>query len=254
MPLQQKEMMPADTAAPANILVEAAGELSRSVQSLAFADPVAYVYNPLDYAWASHEAYLRACAASPSRIVFLGMNPGPYGMAQTGVPFGEIPHVRNWIGIHEPVQKPRPEHPARPVEGFDCARSEVSGRRLWGLFKERFVRPKEFFAEHFVANYCPLVFMEESGRNRTPDKLPAEECEALYQVCDEHLRALVQGLQAEWVVGVGSFAQGRAKIALKDLPVRIGRILHPSPASPAANRGWAEQATRQMVEQRLWEN
>jgi single-strand selective monofunctional uracil DNA glycosylase len=223
---QRKEMMSADTASPANILVEAAGELSRSVQSLAFDDPVAYVYNPLDYAWASHESYLCTCAASPSRIVFLGMNPGPYGMAQTGVPFGEIPHVRDWIGIHEPVQKPHPEHPARPVEGFECTRSEVSGRRL--------------------------VFMEESGRNRTPDKLPAEECEALYQVCDEHLRALVQGLQAEWVVGVGGFAQGRAKIALKDLPVRIGRILHPSPASPAANRGWAEQATRQMVEQRLW--
>ncbi len=28
--------------------------------------------------------------------------------------------------------------------------------------------------------------------------------------------------------------------------VRIGRILHPSPASPAANRGWAEVATSQL--------
>ena len=190
---------------------------------------------------------------SPARIVFLGMNPGPYGMAQTGVPFGEIPHVRDWIGINQCVRKPGSEHPARPVEGFDCTRSEVSGRRLWGLFKERFVHPEEFFAEHFVANYCPLVFMEESGRNRTPDKLPAEECAELYRVCDEHLRALVLGLQAEWVIGVGGFAQSRAKAALKDLPVHIGRVLHPSPASPAANRGWAEQATRQMMEQGLWE-
>lgn len=236
----------------ADLLVEAARDLSERVQTLSFADPVAYVYNPLDYAWSAHQAYLRACASGASRIVFLGMNPGPYGMAQTGVPFGEIPHVRDWIGIDESVRKPDPEHPARPVDGFNCARSEVSGRRLWGLFKERFVHPEKFFAEHFVANYCPLVFMEDSGRNRTPDKLPAEENAVLYEACDEHLRSLVQGLEAEWVIGVGGFAQGRAKIALKDMPVQIGRILHPSPASPAANRGWGEQATRQMIEQGLW--
>ena len=245
--------MSVDNASPADALVNAARELSERVRALSFADPVACVYNPLDYAWAPHESYLRNCASSPARIVFLGMNPGPYGMAQTGVPFGEISHVRDWIGINQCVRKPGSEHPARPVEGFDCTRSEVSGRRLWGLFKERFVHSEEFFAEHFVANYCPLVFMEESGRNRTPDKLPAEECAELYCVCDEHLRALVLGLEAEWVIGVGGFAQSRAKAALKDLPVHIGRILHPSPASPAANRGWAEQATRQMMEQGFWE-
>ena len=172
--------MSVDNASPADALVNAARELSERVRALSFADPVACVYNPLDYAWAAHESYLRNCAVSPARIVFLGMNPGPYGMAQTGVPFGEIPHVRDWIGINQCVRKPESEHPARPVEGFNCTRSEVSGRRLWGLFKERFVHPEEFFAEHFVANYCPLVFMEESGRNRTPDKLPAEECAELY--------------------------------------------------------------------------
>lgn len=243
--------MPADTS---DALVEAARDLSQRVDTLTFDHPLTCVYNPLDYAWPPHEAYLRTCAASPARIVFLGMNPGPFGMAQTGVPFGEIPHVRDWIGIHQPVRQPRPAHPARPVEGFDCNRSEVSGRRLWGLFKERFGRPEAFFKQHFVANYCPLVFMEESGRNRTPDKLPARESAPLYDICDQHLRTLVRALQAEWVIGVGGFAQGRAKIALKEEPVRIGRVLHPSPASPAANRGWAGQATRQMIEQGLWES
>jgi len=60
-------------------------------------------------------------------------------------------------------------------------------------------------------------------------------------------------LQPEWVVGVGAFAEGRAKVALKDIDVQVGRILHPSPASPAANRGWGEQATKQLEALGVWQ-
>jgi len=102
------------------------------------------------------------------------MNPGPFGMAQIGVPFGEIASARDWLGLEGPVGQPRTVNPKRPVEGFACARSEVSGQRLWGLFRARFGAPEAFFAEHFVANYCPLVFFE-GGRNLTPDKLPMAE-------------------------------------------------------------------------------
>ena len=143
------------------------------------------------------------------------------------------------------------ENPKKPVDGFACKRSEVSGQRLWGLFCERFGTPEAFFAEHFVANYCPLVFFDE-GRNLTPDKLPAAEAGPLQAACDAHLRRMVEALQAEWVIGVGAWAEKRAAIALAGLPVRFGRILHPSPASPAANRGWAPEATRQMVDMGLW--
>lgn len=235
-----------------NASVTAAKKLSTAVDALEFAAPTAVVYNPLDYAWKPHRVYLERFAASKKKVVFLGMNPGPFGMAQCGVPFGEISLIRDWVGINEAVAKPANEHPKRPIDGFDCQRSEVSGRRLWGLFKERFGSAEDFFADHFVANYCPLVFMEEGGKNRTPDKLPASEIAVLYDVCDQHLRELVEALQPEWLIGIGAFAQTRAKEALKGMDIRIGRVLHPSPASPAANRGWAEQATKQMVEQGLW--
>jgi single-strand selective monofunctional uracil DNA glycosylase len=174
-------------------------------------------------------------------------------MAQTGVPFGEIDHVRDWLGVEGEVEKPKGEHPKRPIEGFACTRSEVSGRRLWGAFKERFGTAEAFFASHFIVNYCPLVFMEASGKNRTPDKMPASETEPLYAACDQHLRDLVEVLQPEWLIGVGAFAEARAKQALAGVDIKFGRILHPSPASPAANRGWAEQATRQLLEMGVWE-
>lgn len=233
-------------------VLEAAQILSDAVDALDFAPPTTHIYNPLTYAWAGHRSYLQQHANSRKRVVFMGMNPGPFGMAQCGVPFGEIDLVRDWVGVDEYIVKPENEHPKRLIEGFACSRSEVSGRRLWGLFRERYPNTDDFFADHFVANYCPLVFMEESGRNRTPDKLPAAEAEALYAVCDAHLRSLVESLKPDWVIGVGAFAEGRAKVALKGSDVKIGRILHPSPASPAANRGWGEQATQQLEALGIW--
>jgi single-strand selective monofunctional uracil DNA glycosylase len=233
-------------------VIAAARKLSKEVDALSFSPPTTHIYNPLTYAWSGHRSYLKQHANSKKRVLFMGMNPGPYGMAQTGVPFGEIVLVRDWVGVNEKIRKPKNEHPKRPIEGFACSRSEVSGRRLWGLFSEVYERPEDFFADHFVANYCPLVFMETSGKNRTPDKLPAAEVDALYTVCDKHLRAMVDALEPDWVIGVGAFAEGRAKKALKGYEINFGRILHPSPASPAANRGWAEQATKQLKELNIW--
>jgi len=233
-------------------LIAAARELSAQVERLKFQPPVTYVYNPLDYAWAAHEEYLRRFGNNRKRIVFLGMNPGPFGMAQVGVPFGEVAAVRDWMGINIPVGKPKHEHPKRPVEGFDCPRSEVSGRRLWGLFAERFGTADKFFAEHFVANYCPLAFLSETGSNLTPDKLPAAEQEKLFAACDAHLRRVLEILEPEWLIGVGGFARDRGEAPSVELQIKLGQILHPSPASPAANRGWAEAATKQLVALKAW--
>ncbi len=235
-------------------LIEAARNLSKEVEKLTFGAPVQYIYNPLQYARAPHERYLKLYGNSSKRVVFLGMNPGPWGMSQTGVPFGEIAAVKDWMGIEEPVDMPFPEHPKRPILGFKCEKSEVSGRRLWGLFAERFGEAKSFFTEHFVLNYCPLVFMEESSRNRTPDKLPATESHPLFAACNRHLRDCVAQLSPEWIVGIGGFAQARAKEALEGVAIKHGKVLHPSPASPAANRGWSQAAEKQLSEQGVWKS
>ncbi|MDH4233572.1 MAG: hypothetical protein OEV15_00345 [Gallionella sp.] len=234
-------------------LIAAAQKLSQAVSGLTFSAPVTHVYNPLDYARAPHEQYLQRYGEGNKRIVFVGMNPGPFGMTQIGVPFGEIAAARDWLRLDAPVGKPARENPARPIEGWECPRSEVSGRRLWGLFAERFGEADQFFAGHFVANYCPLVFMA-GARNVTPDKLPTAEAASLFAACNAHLSEVVSSCSAGWVIGIGAFAEARSREALADVPgIRFGRILHPSPASPAANRGWAEQATRQMQELGLWD-
>ncbi|MGE9289381.1 MAG: uracil-DNA glycosylase family protein [Puniceicoccales bacterium] len=231
-------------------LIQATRELSEEVDALTFGEPTAYVYNPLSYAWQAHETYLRKWGQGRKRVIFLGMNPGPWGMAQIGVPFGEIESARDWVGIECPVGKPDPEHPKRPIEGFACKRSEVSGRRLWGMFREKFGTPERFFADHFVLNYCPLVFMEESGRNRTPDKLPAHERQPLDEACDRYLKRALQELDPDVLVGVGAYAE---KCLLRNAEKgRIMRILHPSPASPVANREWPGAALRSLEEAGVW--
>lgn len=234
-------------------LLQAAHRLRAAVQKLRFSPPVAHVYNPLDYAWEAHAAYLRRYGKGPKRVVFLGMNPGPFGMMQTGVPFGEVGAVRNWLGVEALVRRPTKEHNKRPILGFACARSEVSGRRLWGLFRGRFGTADRFFSEHIVLNYCPLVFLEPNGRNRTPDKLRARESAPLVTACDDHLRAVVKILKPEWVLGIGNFAAQQAGRVLAGSKVKAGRILHPSPANPAANRDWSGRATAQLRKLGVWD-
>jgi single-strand selective monofunctional uracil DNA glycosylase len=236
-------------------LLEAARALSLALSRLDFPPPVAHVYDPHRYAWAPYEQYVTRYGAGPKRIVLLGMNPGPFGMMQTGVPFGEIAAVRDWMGIRARVEKPEDEHPKRPIEGFACKRSEVSGRRLWGWAALRFGPADSFFRDWFVLNYCPLAFLEASGRNFTPDKLPAALLARVYDACDRHLATALGALEPAWAIGIGAFAEKRIRSVLEGelMPgavartIRSGQILHPSPASPAANRGWEEAAERQLA-------
>ncbi len=230
-------------------LTSIARQLSAEVAPLVFGPPVTHVYNPLEYAWDLHRSYLAKWGEGAGRVILVGMNPGPFGMSQTGVPFGDVPMVRDWMKLQGQVERPPSEHPKRPVLGLEFPRSEVSGTRLWGWARDRFGTTEGFFARFFVLNYCPLVFLEASGRNRTPDKLPAAERRPLFAACDHALRRSVEALRPRAVFGVGRFAEGRAQQALDGLEIPIGTILHPSPASPLANRGWAEQAEKQLRQQ-----
>lgn len=236
-------------------LLAAAARLRDESDKLRVGPPVTHIYNPLVYAWAGHEAYLERFATSPKRVVFLGMNPGPYGMTQTGVPFGAVPAVREWMKIEVPIDRPAREHPKRGISGFDCHRVEVSGRRLWlELFAPLFGSAEAFFAEHFVVNYCPLVFMLESGANFTPDKLPVATRNELEGICDEHLRAVLAILQPEWVVGIGNYAEKNLRRVCGglDSPPQITRIIHPAPASPLANREWPHNPREALQAAGVW--
>jgi single-strand selective monofunctional uracil DNA glycosylase len=221
-------------------------ELVRELAHLRFGPPVSHVYNPLVYAREPYREYLHRFGKRPRQIVLVGMNPGPWGMAQTGVPFGEIRAVRDWMQIAAAVGTPARLHPKRPVTGFACTRREVSGQRLWGWAQKNFGTAEVFFKRFFVANYCPLMFITASGGNLTPDKLKAPEARPLFAACDRALCRTVEYLRPEHVVGVGRFAADRAKFALDGLNATLGGITHPSPANPQANRGWEARVTQEL--------
>lgn len=218
------------------------------LQLLRFDAPVHYVYNPLEYAIRPYLEYWRQYGAGSKEVVFLGMNPGPWGMAQTGVPFGDVGVVKGWMGLDGSVEPPPKQHPKRPITGFQCPRGEISGQRLWGWARDRYGDPQSFFRRFWVANYCPLVFMEEGGRNRTPDKLGKGEKKELFAACDEALVRTINLIKPQFVIGIGNFAHQRAASALSGMEVQVGRITHPSPANPKANRGWAELIERELSE------
>jgi len=230
-------------------LQEITGRLVEDLLLLRFSAPVAYVYNPLVYAREPHARYLSRYGGRGREAVFVGMNPGPWGMAQTGVPFGEIDIVKNWLGIDGEVGKPQQEHQKKRIEGFRCRRSEVSGRRLWGLFRELCGTPERFFERFFVVNHCPLLFLDADGRNITPDKLQRGERAPLLEACDRALLRCIEHIGPARVIGVGNFAEERAREIMKESGVPVGKILHPSPANPAANNGWRTIVLDQLRDQ-----
>ena len=229
-------------------LYETTDNLLKALEPLEFSDPVTHIYNPLKYARSAYDEYLKRYGGKPKEVLLLGMNPGPWGMVQTGIPFGEISAVRDWMRIPPHRGIPERVHPKRPVEGFLCKRHEVSGKRLWGWAKKTFGTPETFFTRFFVANYCPLMFLEESGRNRTPNQIPMAERKRLLAPCDQALRETVLYFQPRHVVGIGAFAADRAKVALNGLDVTVGRITHPSPANPKANRGWEDCISKEFAQ------
>lgn len=231
-------------------LIVAGRDLAEELRHLTFSDPVTHTYLTVDYAADGYEAYLKKFGNSRKKILFLGMNPGPYGMVQTGVPFGEIAVVREWMKLSPQVGKPEHEHPKRKITGMDCPKSEVSGRRLWGYFSEKFPNVEDFFVDHLVINFCPLVWMKDTGANLTPDKIKAAEIVAVDAACHKHLRRLIEILEPQYFIGVGAYAEKQMALAVNEIGCEgiVAKILHPSPASPVANRGWAEAADKQLEE------
>ncbi len=218
------------------MLLDVLRDLRKSVRKLTFGPPVAHVYRPLDYAWPMVEAYVARFGQGPKEALLLGMNPGPFGMGQTGIPFGDVVSVREWMKLDEKITAPRDVHPKRPVTGLACTRVEVSGRRLWGAVSARHPSPETFFARAMVLNYCPLLFLDAGGANVTPDKLRKEERKACEEVCDRALTRSIEALQPRHLIGIGVYARARLQKVAPGRPVVC--IAHPSPASPQANKGW----------------
>ncbi|XP_076835937.1 single-strand selective monofunctional uracil DNA glycosylase-like isoform X2 [Brachyhypopomus gauderio] len=225
-------------------------ELNARLQMLSFGEMVRYIYNPIDYAWSMHRCYVETYCHGSQSVLFLGMNPGPFGMAQTGVPFGEVKAVRDWLRITGEVGRPAVEHPKRRITGLACTQSEVSGARFWGFFREVCGEPGNFFRHCFVHNLCPLVFMGESGKNLTPPELPAEKRDVLLVHCDATLCQVVAALGVSLVIGVGKVAEQRARRALAEagISIRVEGIMHPSPRNPLANKGWASVVRAKLEE------
>lgn len=65
-------------------------QLSQKLLKLDYGPTVEYRYNPVEYAGAPHSKYLSMFCSGHRPLMILGMNPGPWGMSQTGV--SELPH------------------------------------------------------------------------------------------------------------------------------------------------------------------
>lgn len=234
-----------------NRAVAAATWLRDQSRRLEPGEPVKITYHPLVYAWDAHRAYLERYGEGRKKALLVGMNPGPWGMGQNGIPFGEKAFVGEWLGLQDTqIGRPPVEHPKRPVTGWACPRSEASGKRVWGFLKDLYGSPERALRDLLIVNHCPLLMYTEAGTNVTPDKLKRPDQEQVFAVCDEGLRRMIEVFRPEVLIGVGKYAASRCEIVAEG-GLRVNQILHPSPASPLANRengAYWRRSTREVFE------
>ncbi|XP_049285272.1 single-strand selective monofunctional uracil DNA glycosylase [Anopheles funestus] len=226
-------------------------ELSAALRKVTLPSDVAACYDPIEYASEIHCAYLQRFLDGPKPILFLGMNPGPWGMCQTGVPFGYVPAVRDWMGLRGTVTKPKPELAARPVEGLACTREEQSGKRWWGLYEELCGTSDGFFRSCFVYNLCPLAFFHQTGRNITPSELKGKAKGEIQSISEQYLAIALTLLKPKIVISVGRYTEDRIKSLTKqnkiDPTIATYCMPHPSPRS-LNNTNWPEKAKLWLTE------
>lgn len=212
---------------------------------------VQYVYNPVDYAYAGYSRYVRKYLKSSKKILFVGLNPGPYGMCQTGIPFGDVSTVKEWMELEMDISKPLDECPKKPVDGLKCTTVEQSGKRFWGFFKKKCGAADNFFRNAFVINYCPIAFFDRSGKNVTPNELEVSSREELEKICDEYLEKVVEMVKCEIIICVGRYAEHKVKsIFIDNSEINILYMKHPSP-QVGSEDNWLADAHEFLIDNHL---
>ena len=202
-------------------------------------DNIEFAYNPLNYAWEPHKKYLENYGSLGAKTIVMGMNPG-HGMGNTGIPFGCPEKVSKYLNITGlKVKEPVKVHPKRRINGLECEKPEISGKRILGLIEDIYGPPKNAFKNVFVLNHFPLWMFNSAGQNITPDKLKKSSAEDIFKICNKYLSDIINMLNAKKIIGVGKYANKMAHIAIKENNLEgiiIEEIPHPSPANPLANK------------------
>lgn len=225
-------------------------DLVSQLNNLNYGPNVEYIYSPLDYASNLHKVFLKKFLCTSKKVLFLGINPGPWGMCQTGIPFGEVNIVRSYLRVDGEVLTPTNCHPQRPITGLNCHRSEVSGKRLWDLFIELSEGdPYKFFKDCFIHNYFPLALMNNNAKNITPGDLKSEYQKELQEICDKSLSDILTLFHTEIIVAIGKYAEKRSNEVVKKFRltnIKVVQIPHPSPRSVGTAEKWKKETLVQL--------
>lgn len=222
-------------------------DLNNELNELQFPKNITHIYNPIVYALNLHCQYIKKFLNGKKKVMLIGMNPGPNGMVQNGVPFGNTNTVKNLMKIQGQVDQPPSLNPKRPVTGLSCTTEEPSGVRIWNLLQKLAGSLEVFGEQCFLHNFCPLAFFDEQGKNITPSELKGKIKSTLRDICLKYLEKEIQLIQPEIIIAIGSYVgDSLRKLSKQSIYVRtnikILQLAHPSPRS-LNNNNWPEKAT-----------
>ena len=218
-------------------LLAAASRLRHELRGLRFGPPVSHVYDPLDYARRGYESYVRAFANAPKRVLFVGMNPGP---VRDGADRRAV--RRRPDGARLAAASRRRSAGRRPSTRSDrCRASRVRAARSAAPASGA---PSRSASASRSAS-SPTTSSRTTARSRSsrraaaiarPTSCPSASARRCFAPATRTCAGWCAALEPEWVIGIGAFAEARAREALPG--ARVGRITHPSPANPRAQENW----------------
>lgn len=227
-------------------------EKANSELHLLYKDIPYFIYNPLEYCLDPFIQYLEK-GGEKRDIVFLGMNPGPFGMMQNGIPFGASNFVNNYLNIEKDFdkQKIEKEHPKYKIIGKNIERQEISGTKLWGLIQSFYPDSNTFLENQIVLNYLQLAILDkEKGKNITPDKLNKDVRTKIENICDNQLREILDILESKVLIGVGKYSYDSLLRVKKN--EKVIKINHPSPLNARYFKTWTEDTKKLLIDENIW--
>ena len=132
------------------------------------------VWNPGSYGAPWHRVFREIYPLRERPILMFGLNPGPYGMGQTGIPFTDVRRLRQCLPkmaltLRERGREPRvPGLAPRSLRRFFTREFESSAVRVYRFLELGWGSAEKGWRSVGVANSCPLLFLDPEGRNQTP--------------------------------------------------------------------------------------
>jgi len=211
------------------------------------------VWNPALYALDIYQEYLTKFPPEPGAILALGLNPGPYGMAQTGIPFTDCRTASGALGMEMTIPGKAPDDLISRLKKANGKWRGTYERSSLGMYRFLILAwgdIKTAYRNWFVGNPCPLLFLDPERWNVTPADPRLRRMKEVGELRQRAVIGFSEILNPRGIVCFGKdVAKAVGEVAIRQVgPDRVVFYEHPARAVPEK---WAAGLLQELTQRQL---